>query len=124
VILGHNGWSVFRFGPSYGLPNPGVQFPLQAVDEWLKQLVPDFSFYLRGTPSTVSYPALNADVETLLKKIDRVVYIGHSQGGAEIVTIVEAISDPNLFAGLISAEGGRCPPVADALCTRTSPSLM
>jgi hypothetical protein len=43
VILGHNGWSVFRFGPSYGVPNPGVQFPLQAVDEWLKQLVPDFS---------------------------------------------------------------------------------
>lgn len=123
VILGHNGWSVFRFGPSYGVPNPGVQFPLEAVDEWLKQLVPDFSFYLRGTPSTVSYPALNTDVEALLKKTGPAVYIGHSQGGGEIITIVEAISNPNLFAGLISVEGGRCPPVADAPLYKNVPFL-
>ena len=123
VILGRNGWSIFRFGPSYGVANPGLQFPLHAVDEWLKQLVPDFSFYLRGSASTISYPALDAAVEALLKKTGRAVYIGHSQGGGEIVTITKALSSPNLFAGVVSIEGGRCPPVEDAPLYRNVPFL-
>jgi pimeloyl-ACP methyl ester carboxylesterase len=122
VLIGHNGWSIFRFGPSFGVWNPGVQFPPHAVDEWLKQLVPDFSFYLRGTAATISYPALNDDVRDLLRKVGPAVYLGHSQGGAEILTILKAYPDIP-FAGLISVEGGSCPAVADAHLYRKIPYL-
>ena len=122
VIVGQNGWNIFRFGPSYGVPNPGVQFPLEAVDEWLKQLVPDFGFYLRGTAATVSYPALNEDAYALLNKVGPAVYIGHSQGGGEEATIVKAHPDIR-FAGLISIEGGSCPSVADVALYKNIPYL-
>jgi pimeloyl-ACP methyl ester carboxylesterase len=122
VLIGQNGWNIFRFGPSFGVWNPGVQFPANAVDEWLKQLVPDFSFYLRGTAATISYPALNDDVRDLLQKVGPAVYLGHSQGGGEIATIVKAHPDIP-FAGLISVEGGSCPAVADAALYKKIPFL-
>ena len=34
-------WSNFRFGPAYPTPFPNVQFPLEAVDQYLAQLVPN-----------------------------------------------------------------------------------
>ena len=35
-------WSNFRFGPAYPKPFPNVQFPLEALDQYLAQLVPEF----------------------------------------------------------------------------------
>ena len=113
-VTGRQGWAAFRFGPSFGVANPGVQFPLEAVDEYFKQLVPDFSEWLRGSPVAQTYPAMTAAAEALLTKIGPAVYIGHSQGGAEIPGIVRDRPDPALFAGVISVEGGACPPVEDA----------
>jgi pimeloyl-ACP methyl ester carboxylesterase len=122
VIVGQKGWTIFRFGPSYGVWNPGAQFPPEGVDEWLKQLVPDFSFYLRGTPLTVSYPALDEAAYALLKRVGPAVYIGHSQGGAEIYTILKAHPDIR-FAGVISIEGGPCPDAADAALYKNIPFM-
>ena len=122
-VTGRQGWAAFRFGPSFGVANPGVQFPLEAVDEYFKQLVPDFSEWLRGSPVAQTYPAMTAAAEALLTKIGPAVYIGHSQGGAEIPVIVRDRPDPALFAGVISVEGGACPPVEDAPLYKEIPFL-
>jgi pimeloyl-ACP methyl ester carboxylesterase len=50
------------------------------------------------------------------------VYLGHSQGGGEIATILKAHPEIQ-FAGLISVEGGSCPAVADAPLYRKIPFL-
>ena len=34
-------WTVFRFGPEYGKAFPDGQFPIEAVDELYKQMIPD-----------------------------------------------------------------------------------
>jgi pimeloyl-ACP methyl ester carboxylesterase len=93
------------------LPHRPCRFPLEALDQYLAQLVPDFSVFLRGSPEAQSYEILNRDVGALLGKIGKAVYVGHSQGGAEIAGLVRA--HPDLFAAAISVEGN-CPPVEDA----------
>jgi len=110
-LTGHAGWAAFRIGPAYPAANPGVQFPLEAADQYFAQLVPDFSVELRGSPNAQSYPMLNEDMGILFAKVRPAVYVGHSQGGAELPGIVSA--HPELFVGAVSVEGG-CPPVADA----------
>jgi pimeloyl-ACP methyl ester carboxylesterase len=116
-VTGHRGWTeALRLGPSFGVLFPGGLFPLEAADQYLAQLVPDFSVFLRGSPAAQSYGILNDDVAALLRKIGRAVYIGHSQGGAEIPGLVRA--HPELFLAAISVEGG-CPPVADAPLYKT-----
>ena len=34
-------WSIFRFGPKYGVAWPDGQFPIDKVDELYKQVIPD-----------------------------------------------------------------------------------
>ncbi len=36
-------WTVFRFGPTYGKTFPDGQFPIEAVDELYKQMIPDLN---------------------------------------------------------------------------------
>src|SRR5262249_10873413 len=36
-------WNVFRFGPSFNKPFPDEQFPLEAIDEFYKQTIPDLN---------------------------------------------------------------------------------
>jgi hypothetical protein len=104
-------WTGFRMGPALGQLNPGSQFPLEAADQFFAQLVPDFSYYLRGSTSFAPNPVVTAAVIALFEKIGPSLYIGHSQGAAELPDIVR--ERPDLFAGVINIEGG-CPPLADA----------
>src|SRR5215469_16345465 len=36
-------WTIFRFGPEYKKPFPDGQFPVEAVDELYKQMIPDLN---------------------------------------------------------------------------------
>ena len=36
-------WTVFRFGPKFGEPFPDEQFPIEAMDELYKQMIPDLN---------------------------------------------------------------------------------
>src|SRR5438105_2061633 len=36
-------WSVFRFGPAFNTPFADGQFPIEAVDELYKQMIPDLN---------------------------------------------------------------------------------
>ena len=39
-------WQVFRFGPAFNTPFPDGQFPIEAVDELYKQIIPDLNAVL------------------------------------------------------------------------------
>ena len=43
-------WTGFRFGPSFGVPYPDTQFPVEKMIEFAKQGIPSFSILPPGTP--------------------------------------------------------------------------
>jgi len=75
--------------------------------------------WLWCTLVTISYPAAAYE---LLNKVGPAVYIGHSQGGAEIYTILKSHPDIR-FAAAISVEGGNCPDVADVALWKNIPFM-
>src|ERR1700704_293842 len=69
-------WLNFRLGSSYSVPFPGLQFPVESMDQYTMQLVPNAETSLAGIgANTVS--ALAA----LLDRIGASVVIVHSQSG-------------------------------------------
>jgi hypothetical protein len=92
-------WANFRFGPAYPKPFPNLQFPLEALDQYLSQLVPNSESTLKGGgANTVS--ALAA----LLDKIGPAVVFVHSQSGDYGMDVVRKRS--SLVRALVSIEGG------------------
>jgi len=69
-------WTVFRFGPKFGEAFPDEQFPLQAVDELYKQMIPDLNALLPrdANPTWTQMAALGA-------QLHGAVLIGHSESG-------------------------------------------
>lgn len=94
-------WAIFRFGPEYPKVFPGLQFPLEAVDEFWKQMVVDWSGTLPTPNPTV--PALSA----LAIKLKGTVLIAHSQAG--IYPFQTAALNTAGIAGIVSIEPGSCP---------------
>jgi len=70
------GWTVFRFGPKYGEVFPDQQFPMQAVDEFYKQMIPD----LNGTLGPQPRPTWQ-QMAALAVKLNGAVLMGHSESG-------------------------------------------
>ncbi len=92
-------WRVFRFG-EYPVPFPGVRFPMDAVDELYKQMIPDLN---SGLPvPTPTWQAL-AD---LAAQIHGAVLVGHSQSGT--FPFEAALINPAGVRGLVSIEPGAC----------------
>ncbi len=92
-------WPNFRFGPEYPKTFPNVQFPMEAMDQYLAQLVPNAETTLEGGGrNTVS--ALIA----LLDKIGPAVIMVHSQSG--VYGLEVARQRPHLVKALVSVEGG------------------
>jgi pimeloyl-ACP methyl ester carboxylesterase len=92
-------WWNFRFGPEYPKPFPGLQFPLEALDQYLAQLVPNAETTLAGGGENT----VNA-LAALLDKIGPAVVMVHSQSGIYGLDVVR--KRPSLVRGLISIEGG------------------
>ncbi len=89
-------WTVFRFGPSYGTAFPDGQFPIEAVDELYKQMIPDLNALL---------PAQNptwANMAALAKQLNGAVLMGHSESG--FFPEQAALIDPAGIRGMISIE--------------------
>jgi len=92
-------WWNFRFGPDYPKPFPGLQFPLEALDQYLAQLVPNAETTLAGGgANTVDALAM------LLDRIGPAVVMVHSQSGVYGLDVVR--KRPNLVRALVSIEGG------------------
>jgi hypothetical protein len=94
-------WAIFRFGTEYPQVHPGMQFPLEAQDEFWKQMVADWNFTLPSLNPTL--PALSQ----LAIKLGSTVLISHSQSG--IFPFQVAAIDTRGIAGIISIEPGGCP---------------
>jgi len=86
VLLGtaQFAWSVFRFGPSFGVAWPDEQFPMGKVDQLYKQVIPDM--ILTEVPSltaefgspTTSNPTVE-NMATLAQDLEGAILVGHSQ---------------------------------------------
>jgi pimeloyl-ACP methyl ester carboxylesterase len=94
-------WTAFRFGPSPGVPFPGLRFPLEAIDHYYAQLLPN-------TEGVLAEPEL-ATAEGLIALLERTgpaVVIGHSRAGEAMLPA--AIRRPELFAALVALEPTGC----------------
>jgi len=92
-------WWNFRFGPEYPKPFANLQFPLEALDQYLAQLVPNTETTLEGGGAN-TVEALTA----LIDKIGPAVVMVHSQSGLYGLELVRR--RPNSVRALISVEGG------------------
>jgi hypothetical protein len=92
-------WSNFRFGPEYPKPFANLQFPLEALDQYLAQLVPNTETTLEGG-GTNTVDSLAA----LLDKIGPAVVMVHSQSGVYGLDVVRR--RPDKVRALVSIEGG------------------
>ena len=90
------GWTVFRFGPTFGQPFPDSQFPIEAVDEFYKQMIPDLNSTL-PTPN----PTLK-NMAALGVKLKGAVLMGHSESG--FFPEQAALIDGSGIRGIISIE--------------------
>jgi len=98
-------WSVFRFGPKFGEPFPDGQFPIEAVGELYKQMIPDLNSTLPNPNPTWK------NMAALAVKLNGAVLMGHSESG--FFPEQAALIDPNGIKGLISIEMP-CPALSDA----------
>jgi pimeloyl-ACP methyl ester carboxylesterase len=89
-------WSVFRFGPAFGKPFPDEQFPIEALDEFSKQVIPDLNALL-PTPSPTW-----TNMAALAVRLRGAVLMGHSESG--FFPEQAALIDPAGIKGMISIE--------------------
>jgi hypothetical protein len=93
-------WLGFRFGPSAGKAFPNEQFPVEAFEEFGKQVIPD----LNGT-----LPAVNptwTNLSGLAIKLKGAVLMGHSESG--FFPEQAALINPAEIKAVITIETG-CP---------------
>jgi len=99
-------WSVFRFGKEYPTAFSGMRFPLEAVGEYSKQLVPNLENTLQRGMDTAPI-----DLAALLDRIGPAVILVHSQAGGMGISAVKMRPDKAL--ALVNVEGGCIPINAD-----------
>ncbi|HTV79881.1 MAG TPA: hypothetical protein VMF03_16635 [Steroidobacteraceae bacterium] len=90
-------WTVFRFGPRFGEAFKDEQFPIGAVEELYKQMIPDLNATLTQNPS----PTLT-QMAALGVKLHGAVLIGHSESG--FYPEQAALVDPSGIRGLVTIE--------------------
>jgi hypothetical protein len=80
----------------------GSNFPIESLDQYLSQMVPDFFFSAQNGPP----PNVRA-LTALLEKIGPSVVLAHSQGGLSVYPTV--IERPELFKAYVAVEAlGSC----------------
>jgi hypothetical protein len=91
------GWTVFRFGPEYGETFDDLKFPIDAVDEFYKQMIPDLNAMLPAddNPTWTQLAALGV-------RLGGAVLMGHSESG--FFPERAALIDPSGVEGIVSIE--------------------
>jgi len=92
-------WSVFRFGPSFGVAWPDEQFPVDKVDELYRQMIPD----LNATLTPTANPTW-ANMAALAHQLGGAVLVGHSESSSYPTRA--ALIDPTGVRGIIQLETG------------------
>jgi hypothetical protein len=94
-------WIAFRFGPKFGEGYPDEQFPLEAVDELYKQMIPDLNSTLPQNPNPTW-----TQMAALGVRLRGAVLVGHSESG--FFPEQAALIDPTGIRGNVTIETG-CP---------------
>src|SRR5262245_27279919 len=89
-------WTVFRFGPKYGEAFKDGQFPIEAVDELYKQMIPDLNALLPNPNPTWK------NMAALAVRLKGAILMGHSESG--FFPQQAALLDPSGIRGMISIE--------------------
>jgi pimeloyl-ACP methyl ester carboxylesterase len=95
------GWVNFRFGPRFGTAHPNGQFPTEALDQYMAQIVPNTESFLEGRDANTA--------EALAELADRIgpaFLLVHSQSGGYGLEVVRR---SRKLAGLLSVEGNCAP---------------
>lgn len=90
-------WTVFRFGPKYGEAFADEQFPIAAVTELYKQMIPDLNSTLPQNPNPTW-----TRMAALAMKLGGAVLMGHSESG--FFPEQAALIDPTGIRGIVSIE--------------------
>jgi len=90
-------WTLFRFGPSFGTPFSDEQFPVNAADEFGKQVIPDLNALL-----PVANPTYN-NLSALAIRLKGAILMGHSESG--FFPEEAALIEPTGIRGVVSIEG-------------------
>jgi pimeloyl-ACP methyl ester carboxylesterase len=93
-------WLGFRFGPALGKPFGDEQFPVEAMEEFGKQVIPDLNATLPGVNPTWT------NLSALAIKLKGAVLMGHSESG--FFPEQAALIDPTNIKAMITLETG-CP---------------
>jgi len=90
-------WTVFRLGPEYGKTFADGQFPIEAVDELYKQMIPDLNATLPqdANPTWTQMAALGV-------RLGGAVLMGHSESG--FFPERAALIDARGVKGIVSIE--------------------
>lgn len=96
-------WTVFRFGPEFNKPFPDGQFPVEAIDELYKQMIPDLNATLPSPNPTWK------NMAALAVKLHGAILMGHSESG--FFPEQAALLDASGMKGMISIEMP-CPALA------------
>jgi pimeloyl-ACP methyl ester carboxylesterase len=91
-------WTIFRFGPSYGVTFPDTQFPVQAAAEFSKQGIPNLNALL-PTPNP-----MYKELADLAANVGGAVLVGHSGSGP--FPFQTALTSPTGVKGMILIESG------------------
>src|SRR5580765_6551386 len=89
-------WNVFRFGPTFGQPFPDEQFPIEALEEFNKQVIPDLNALLPNPNPTWT------NMAALAVRLRGAVLMGHSESG--FFPEQAALIDPSGIKGIVSIE--------------------
>jgi hypothetical protein len=95
------GWTWWRLGPTPGVPFANTQFPIEAVEEFQKQAIPDFNAILPAANPSFNHLA------TLANRLEGAVLLGHSQSA--FFPQRAAFVDASNIKGIVSLETGGCP---------------
>ncbi|HVS24460.1 MAG TPA: hypothetical protein VMU03_12105 [Gammaproteobacteria bacterium] len=90
-------WTVFRLGPKFGEAFPDEQFPIAAIEEFYKQMIPD----LNSTLPRDNNPTWK-QMAALAVKLDGAILMGHSESG--FFPEQAALIDPKGIRGIVSIE--------------------
>jgi pimeloyl-ACP methyl ester carboxylesterase len=101
-------WEFFRIGPSHPTPHPGTQFPVDALDQYVSQLVPNTESTLPGAGANTV-----AALAALLDKIGPAVVLVHSQSGAYGMDLVR--NHAAKVRAFVNVEGNCVPATPDEI---------
>lgn len=101
MVTAELAWTLFRFGPAFGTPFPGTQFPVEAMSAFGAQVVPFAESLLKNVPMDTVPNSLAA----LLENIGPSVVVVHSLSGPFADALVGI--RPKLVRAVINIEGSQ-----------------